>query len=59
MDKAKLIKYDSGVAMYKINNMLQLYVNDIKILEIDENFKGMLDKSYDNLVKIQKQKSNS
>ncbi len=54
-----LIKEENGVSMYKQGNKYSMYIEDIKVIEIDEQFKGMLDKSYDNLVKIRKQNSNT
>ena len=54
-----LIKEENGVSMYKQGNKYSMYIEDIKVIEIDEQFKGMLDKSYGNLVKIRKQNSNT
>lgn len=50
----ELIKSENGVSIYKQGKMLHLYIEEMKVMEIDEQFKSMLDKSYDNLVKLRK-----
>lgn len=53
----ELIKSENGVSIYKEDDKYSMYIEERKILELDKNFKSMLDKSYDNLVKIRKQNS--
>lgn len=53
----KLIKSECGVSIYQDGDMLQMYIEERKVLEIDKKFKYMLDKSYDNLISIRKQNS--
>ena len=53
----ELVKSQNGVSIYKDGDKLIMYIEERKILEMNKEFKGMLDKSYDNLVKIRKQNS--
>ena len=53
----ELIKSQNGVSIYKDGDKLIMYIEERKILEMNKEFKSMLDKSYDNLVKIRKQNS--
>ena len=53
----ELIKSEYGVSIYKEDDKYSMYIEERKILEMNKEFKSMLDKSYDNLVKIRKQNS--
>ena len=55
----KLVKQDAGVSIYETEGSYVMYIEELKILEIDKEFKGMLDKSYNNLVELRKKKSKS
>lgn len=55
----KLVKQDAGVSIYETDGSYVMYIEELKILEIDKEFKGMLDKSYNNLVELRKKKSKS
>ena len=53
----ELVKSQNGVSIYKDGDKLIMYIEERKILEMNKEFKSMLDMSYDNLVKIRKQNS--
>lgn len=53
----ELIKQKNGVSIYKEDDNYIMYIEERKIMTLHKNFKGMLDKSYDNLVKIREQDS--
>ena len=53
----KLVKQDAGVSIYETDSSYVMYIEELKILEIDKEFRGMLDKSYNNLVELRKKKS--
>lgn len=50
----EVVKSKNGVTIYKEGNMYSLYVEEIKTISITEEFKWMLDKSFDELVKHRK-----
>ena len=52
--KNEVLKLKNGVTIYKEGNMYSLYVEEIKTISITEEFKWMLDKSFDELVKHRK-----
>ena len=47
----EVVKSKNGVTMYKEGNMYSLYVEEVRTIAITEEFKWMLDKSFDELVK--------
>ena len=53
----ELVKSQNGVSIYKDGDKLIMYIEERKILEMNKEFKSMLDKSYNNRVKIRKQNS--
>lgn len=53
----ELIKSHNGVSIYKDGDKLIMYIEEQKILEMNKEFKSILDKSYDNLVKIRNKNS--
>ena len=53
----ELIKQKNGVSIYKEDDNYIMYIEERKIMTLKKNFKSMLDKSYDNLVKIREQDS--
>lgn len=53
----ELIKSQNGVSIYKDGDNLIMYIEEQKILEMNKEFKSILDKSYDNLVKIRNKNS--
>ena len=53
----ELIKSQNGVSIYKDGDKLIMYIEEQKILEMNKEFKSILDKSYDNLVKIRNKNS--
>lgn len=57
MDNKKLIKQDQGVSIYQEGDNLVMYIEEHRTLQIDKKFKSILDKSFDELVKIRKQNS--
>lgn len=50
----EVVKSKNGVTMYKEGNMYSLYVEEVRTIAITEEFKWMLDKSFDELVKHRK-----
>lgn len=57
MDNKKLIKEDTGVAIYQEGDNLVMYIEEHRTLQLNKQFKGILDKSFNELVKIRKQNS--
>ena len=53
----ELIKSEYGVSIYKDGDKLIMYIEEQKILEMNKEFKSIIDKSYDNLVKIRNKNS--
>lgn len=53
----ELIKQKNGVSIYKEDDNYIMYIEERKIMTLHKNFKSILDKSYDNLVKIREQDS--
>ena len=53
----ELIKSQNGVSIYKDGDKLIMCIEEQKILEMNKEFKSILDKSYDNLVKIRNKNS--
>lgn len=53
----ELVKQENGVSIYKEDDNYIMYIEEREIMSLHKNFKGMLDKSYDNLVKIREKNS--
>ena len=54
MTTKKLIKQQYGVTLFEDGNYLQLYIEELQVLNMHKEFKDLIMKSYDNLIKLRK-----
>jgi hypothetical protein len=54
MTTKKLIKQQYGVSLFEDGNYLQLYIEELQVLNMHKEFKDLIMKSYDNLIKLRK-----
>lgn len=47
-----LIKSKYGVYLYEVGDRLEMYIEEYLVLDVAKEFKGMVMKSYDNLINL-------